>query len=35
LEADGWSKEDLAKLAGENILRVLSENEKVRVKFTN
>ena len=27
---DGWTEEELAKIAGGNILRVLEENEKVR-----
>jgi len=30
---NGWSEEDLAKLAGQNILRVLSEVEKVGFFF--
>ncbi len=29
LIADNWSDDDLAKLAGQNILRVLSDVEKV------
>lgn len=26
---DGWSEDELVKLAGANILRVMEENEKV------
>lgn len=26
----GWTEEELAKIAGKNIIRVLTENEKVR-----
>ena len=33
LMINGWSEEDLAKLAGQNILRVLSEVEKVGFFF--
>ena len=32
LKADGWTNEELAMLAGENILRVLEANEKVTNK---
>ena len=33
LIADNWSDDDLAKLAGQNILRVLSDVEKVCFKI--
>ena len=29
----GWSDQDIAKIAGENVLRVLSEAEKVSVRL--
>jgi membrane dipeptidase len=29
-----WSREDLKKLAGLNLIRVFKEVEKVRIKYT-